>query len=48
MVEEQSTDNTENIDPALLTEQPRSVRKKALSKCSRCSSYEHNARTCSL
>jgi hypothetical protein len=48
MVEEQLTDNTENIDPALLTEQPRSVRKKALSKCSRCGSYEHNARTCSL
>lgn len=48
VVEEQQTDNTENIDPVLLTGQPRSVRKKALSKCSRCGSFEHNARTCSL
>ena len=48
MVEERQTDNTENIDPVLLNEQPRSVRKKALSKCSRCGSFEHNARICSL
>jgi hypothetical protein len=48
LVEERLTDNTENIDPVLLTEQLRSVRKKALSKCSRCGSFEHNARTCSL
>jgi hypothetical protein len=48
MVEERQTDNTENIDPVLLNEQLRTVRKKALSKCSRCGSFEHNARTCSL
>jgi hypothetical protein len=48
MVEERQTDNTENIDPVLLTEQLRSARKKAPSKCSRCGSFEHNARTCSL
>jgi hypothetical protein len=48
MVKEQSTDNTENIDPVLLNEQLRSVRKKAPSKCSRCGLFEHNARTCSL
>jgi hypothetical protein len=48
MVKERQTDNTENIDPVLLNEQLRTVRKKALSKCSRCGSFEHNARTCSL
>ena len=48
MVEERQTDNTENIDPVLLTEQLRSARKKALSKYSRCGSFKHNARTCSL
>jgi hypothetical protein len=48
MVEERQTDNTENIDPVLLTEQLRSARKKALSKCSRCGSFERNARTYSL
>ena len=48
IAEEQLADNAENIDPVLLTEQPRSNRKKALSKCSRCGSFEHNARTCSL
>jgi hypothetical protein len=47
MVEEQPGDNNENIDPVLLNRQPRSVRRKALSKCSRCGSFEHNARTCS-
>jgi hypothetical protein len=48
MVEEQPTDNTENIDPVLLNEQLRTVRKKVPGKCSRCGSFEHNARTCSL
>ena len=48
VVEEQPEDNDENIDPVLLNRQLRSVRKKALSKCSRCGSFEHNARTCSL
>ena len=48
MVEEQPTDNTENIDPVLLNEQLRTVRKKAPGKCSRCGSFKHNARTCSL
>jgi hypothetical protein len=48
MVEEQRIDNTKNIDLVLLTKQLRSVRKKALSKCSRYGLYEHNARTCSL
>jgi hypothetical protein len=48
MVEEWPTDNTENIDPVLLNEQPRTVCRKAPSKCSRCGSFEHNARTCSL
>ena len=48
LVTEQLQDNTENIDPALLTEQPRKVRIKAPSRCSRCGSFEHNSRTCSL
>jgi hypothetical protein len=48
VVEERQTDNTENINPVLLTKQLRSARKKALSKCSRCGSFKHNARTCSL
>ena len=48
MVKEQPEDDDENIDSVLLNRQPRSVRKKALSKCSRCGSFEHNARTCSL
>jgi hypothetical protein len=47
MVEEQPGDNNENIDPVLLNGQLRSVRRKALSKCSRYGSFEHNARTCS-
>ena len=48
MVKEQPEDNDENIDLVLLNGQPRSVCKKAPSKCSRCGSFEHNARTCSL
>ena len=48
MVEEQPEDDDKNIDPVLLNRQLRSVRKKAPSKCSRCGSFEHNARTCSL
>jgi hypothetical protein len=47
-IAEQALDNAENIDPALLTEQPGSARTKAPSRCSRCNSFEHNARTCSL
>ena len=48
MVKEQPKDDDENIDSVLLNEQLRSVRKKALSKYSRCGSFKHNARTCSL
>ena len=48
IVEEQPEDDDKNIDLVLLNEQLRSVRKKALSKCSRYGSFEHNARTCSL
>ena len=48
VVTEQSRDNAEEIDPALLTEQPRNARTKAPSRCSKCNSYGHNARTCSL
>ena len=48
MVKEQPEDNDENIDLVLLNKQLRSVHKKALSKYSRYSSFEHNARTCSL
>jgi hypothetical protein len=48
VVKEQPKDNDENVDPVLLNGEPRSVRRKALSKCSRCGSFEHNARTCSL
>jgi hypothetical protein len=44
MVEEQPEDNNENIDLVLLNRELRSVRRKALSKCSRCSSFKHNAR----
>ena len=40
--------NAENIDPALLNEEPRTARMKAPSRCSRCGSFEHTARTCSL
>lgn len=47
-VEEQPRNNAENIDPALLTEQSRSARVKAPSRCCRCGSIEHHARTCSL
>jgi hypothetical protein len=48
MVKEQPEDDNENINLVLLNRQLRSVRRKALSKCSRCSSFKHNARTCSL
>ena len=48
MVEEQSTDNAQNIDPALLTERQKGALTKAPSRCSRCRSFDHNARTCSL
>lgn len=46
VVREQPKDNAENIDPALLTEQLRSGRVKAPGRCSKCGSFEHNARTC--
>ena len=48
IVKEQPEDDNENIDSVLLNGQLRSVRKKAPSKYSRCGSFKHNARTCSL
>ena len=48
VVAKQSQINAENIDPALLNEEPRTARMKAPSRCSRCGSFEHTARTCSL
>ena len=48
MVKEQPEDDNKNIDLVLLNKQLRNVRKKALSKYSRCGSFKHNARTCSL
>jgi hypothetical protein len=48
VVDKQIANNVENIDPALLTERQRGARAKAPPRCSRCNSYEHNARTCSL
>ena len=48
MVAKQSQINAENIDLALLNEELRTTRMKALSKYSRCGSFEHTARTCSL
>ena len=48
VVAKQSQINAENIDPALLNEELRTARMKALSKCSRCGSFEYTARTCSL
>ena len=46
VVEEQLADHAENIDLALLTKRQRSARIKAPSRCSRCRSLDHNARTC--
>jgi hypothetical protein len=48
VVAKQSQINAENIDPVLLNEEPRTARVKAPSRCSRCGSFEHTARTCSL
>ena len=48
VVAKQSQINAENIDLALLNEELRTTRMKALSKYSRCGSFEHTARTCSL
>jgi hypothetical protein len=48
MVKEQPEDDNKNVDLVLLNRELRSVRRKALSKCSRCGLFEHNARTCSL
>jgi hypothetical protein len=47
VVGKQLDQTVNNIDPALLAEQPRSARTKALGRCSRYGSLEHNARTCS-
>ena len=47
-VAEQSSIQDENIDPAILTEQLFQPRKKAPPRCSKCSSFDHNARTCGL
>jgi hypothetical protein len=47
MVIEQSHQTSNNIDLALLAEQPRSARRKAPPRCSKCGSFEHNARVCS-
>jgi hypothetical protein len=47
MVVEQSHQTSNNIDPALLAEQPRPARRKAPPRCSKCGSFEHNARVCS-
>jgi hypothetical protein len=47
VVGKQLDQTVNNIDPALLAEQPRSARTKAPGRCSRCGSLEHNARTCS-
>lgn len=48
VVAEQLQNNAENIDSALLIEQPKRARTKAPSRCSRCGSFEHNCRTCTL
>jgi hypothetical protein len=45
VVTKQSQINAENIDLALLNEELRTARVKALSRCSRCGSFEHTART---
>ena len=47
MIVEQSHQTSNNIDPALLAEQPRPARRKAPPRCSKCGSFEHNARVCS-
>jgi hypothetical protein len=48
VVAEQLDQTVNNIGPALMAEQPRNARTKAPSRCSRCGSFEHNARVCSL
>jgi hypothetical protein len=49
MVIKQSHQTSNNIDLALLAEQLRSAhRKKALPRCSKCGSFEHNARYVAL
>ena len=47
MVVEQSHQTSNNIDPALLAEQPKPARRKAPPRCSKCGSLEYNARVCS-
>lgn len=47
MVVQESPQISNNIDPALLAEQPRSASKKAPPRCSKCRSFDHNARVCS-
>jgi hypothetical protein len=46
VVEEQPKDNTENIDPVLLTWPPRSARKTVGLRCSKCGSSRHSVRFC--
>ena len=48
VVTKQSQIYAENIDLALLKKELRTTRVKAPSKYSRCGSFEHTARTCSL
>jgi hypothetical protein len=48
VVAKQSQINAKNIDLVLLNEEPRTARVKALSRCSRCGSFKHTTRTCSL
>ena len=47
MVVEQSPQISNNIDPALLAEQPRPAGRKEPGRCSKCGSFGHTARTCS-
>lgn len=48
VVAEQFSVQDGNIDPALLATQLEMPRAKALPKCSKCGSLDHNARKCSL
>ena len=48
MVAKQSQINAKNINLALLNKELRTARMKVLSRCSRCGSFEHTTRICSL